>query len=141
MKKLSFGPVYDLDDATFIVRPNSQVRNYAELDQPGIKIAAVDNTTTMRGAMAYLKHARVTGYRTFDEIEKLLKSGEIDAFALARDQLNAMAAKDPRDAGAGRNLQAHHARGRGAAESSAGAGVRHQIRHRGHVQRRAAQSL
>ena len=39
--------------------------------------------------------AKVTGYQTYDEIFGLLKSGEIDAFALSRDQLNAIAKKIP----------------------------------------------
>jgi len=47
----------------------------------------------MRGAAAHLKNAKVTGYQTYDEIFGLLKSGEIDAFALSRDQLNAMSKK------------------------------------------------
>jgi polar amino acid transport system substrate-binding protein len=58
-------------------------------------VAAVNATTTMRGAIAHLKHAKVTGYQTYDEIFTLLKNGEIDAFALSRDQLNAMASKIP----------------------------------------------
>jgi polar amino acid transport system substrate-binding protein len=45
--------------------------------------------------MAHLKNAKVTGYQTYDEIFGLLKSGEVDAFALSRDQLNAMAKKIP----------------------------------------------
>jgi polar amino acid transport system substrate-binding protein len=49
----------------------------------------------MRGAAAHLKNAGVTGYQTYDEIFGLLKNGEIDAFALSRDQLNAMARKIP----------------------------------------------
>jgi polar amino acid transport system substrate-binding protein len=49
----------------------------------------------MRGAIAHLKNAKVTGYQTYDEIFGLLKNGEIDAFALSRDQLNAMARKIP----------------------------------------------
>jgi polar amino acid transport system substrate-binding protein len=49
----------------------------------------------MRGAMAHLKQAKVTGYQAYDEIFGLLKSGEIDAFALSRDQLNAIAKKIP----------------------------------------------
>ena len=69
--------------------------NFKTLDQPGVKVAAVNNTTTMRGAMAHLKNAKVTGYQTYDEIFDLLKNGEIDAFALSRDQLNAMAKKIP----------------------------------------------
>jgi polar amino acid transport system substrate-binding protein len=49
----------------------------------------------MRGVIAHLKNAKVTGYQTYDEIFKLLKNGEIDAFALSRDQLNAMAKQIP----------------------------------------------
>src|SRR3954449_12180053 len=93
--RMSFGPIYEVADATYIVKPGSSVTNFQMLDQPGIKVAAVNNTTTMRGAIAHLKNAKVTGYQTYDEIANLLKNGEIDAFALSRDQLNAMARKIP----------------------------------------------
>jgi polar amino acid transport system substrate-binding protein len=93
--KMLFGPVYEVADATYIVKAGSPVTNFATLDQPGIKVAAVNGTTTMRGAVAHLKYAKVTGYQTYDEIAALLKNGEIDAFALSRDQLNAMAKKLP----------------------------------------------
>jgi polar amino acid transport system substrate-binding protein len=93
--KMSFGPVYEVADATYIVRPGSAITDFKSLDQHGVKVAAVNNTTTMRGAIAHLKNAKVTGYQTYDEIFSLLKSGEIDAFALSRDQLNAMSKKIP----------------------------------------------
>ena len=93
--KMSFGPIYEVADATYIVKAGSAVTSFQTLDQPGIKVAAVNNTTTMRGAIAHLKNAEVTGYQTYDEIFGLLKSGEIDAFALSRDQLNAIAKKIP----------------------------------------------
>lgn len=93
--KMLFGPIYEVADATYIVKPGSAVSNFAALDQPGTKVAAVNATTTMRGAIAHLKNAKVTGYQTYDEIFGLLKSGEIDAFALSRDQLNKMAQKIP----------------------------------------------
>jgi polar amino acid transport system substrate-binding protein len=93
--RMSFGPIYEVADATYIVKAGSPVTNFATLDQPGTKVAAVNNTTTMRGAIAHLKNAKVTGYQTYDEIFGLLKAGEIDAFALSRDQLNAMAKKIP----------------------------------------------
>src|SRR5580704_4794555 len=76
--KMSFGPIYEVADATYIV-----------------KVASVNNTTTMRGAQAHLKNAKVTGYQTYDEIFNLLKNGEVDAFALSRDQLNKLALKIP----------------------------------------------
>ena len=93
--RMSFGPIYEVADATYIVKPGSSVTNFATLDQPGIKVAAVNNTTTMRGAIAHLKNAKVAGYQTYDEIFGLLQRGEIDAFALSRDQLNAMAKQIP----------------------------------------------
>lgn len=93
--KMSFGPIYEVADATYIVKPGSTVTDFATLDQTGVKIAAVNNTTTMRGAIVHLKNAKVTGYQTFDEIAGLLAKGEIDAFALSRETLNAMAKKIP----------------------------------------------
>jgi polar amino acid transport system substrate-binding protein len=93
--KMSFGPIYEVTEATYIVKPGSLITNFQTLDQPGIKVAAVNNTTTMRGAVAHLKHAEVKGYQTYDEIFNLLKNGEIDAFALSRDQLTAMSKKIP----------------------------------------------
>jgi len=93
--KMSFGPIYEVADATYIVKAGSPATNFQTLDQPGVKVAAVNNTTTMRGVIAHLKNAKVTGYQTYDEIFGLLRSGEVDAFALSRDQLNAMAKKIP----------------------------------------------
>src|SRR5215475_3871438 len=93
--RMSFGPIYEVADATYIVKAGSAIKDFASLDQPGVKVAAVNNTTTMRGAQAHLKDAKVTGYQTYDEIFNLLKNGEIDAFALSRDQLNKMALKIP----------------------------------------------
>src|SRR3954449_4970621 len=93
--KMSFGPIYEVADATYIVKAGSTATNFATLDQPGMKVAAVNSTTTMRGAVAHLKNAKITGYQTYDEIFALLKNGEIDAFALSRDQLNAMSKKIP----------------------------------------------
>ena len=93
--KMMFGPIYEVADATYIVKAGSRITNFAGLDQAGIKVAAVNATTTMRGAIAHLKNAKVTGYQTYDEIFNLLKGGEVDAFALSRDQLNKMALKIP----------------------------------------------
>jgi polar amino acid transport system substrate-binding protein len=92
---MSFGPIYDVADATYIVRAGSAITNFQMLDQPGVKVAAEYNTTTMRGARAHLKNAKVIEYQTFDEIFDLLKNGEVDAFALSRDQLNRLALKIP----------------------------------------------
>jgi polar amino acid transport system substrate-binding protein len=93
--RMAFGPTYEVADATYIVKAGSPIKDFATLDQADVKVAAVNNTTTMRGAVAHLKNAKVTGYQTYDAIFNLLKNGEIDAFALSRDQLNALAKKIP----------------------------------------------
>src|SRR6201981_3420481 len=62
--KMSFGPIYEVADATYIVKAGSTVTNFATLDQSGLKVAAVSDTTTMRGAQAHLKNERVVGYAT-----------------------------------------------------------------------------
>jgi polar amino acid transport system substrate-binding protein len=93
--KMSFGPIYEVADATYIVKAGSPIKDFASLDQPGVKVAAVNGTTTMRGAQAHLKNAKVAGYQTYDEIFNLVKNGEVDAFALSRDQLNDMAKQLP----------------------------------------------
>jgi polar amino acid transport system substrate-binding protein len=93
--KMSFGPIYEVADATYIVKAGSSVTDFKTLDQPGIKVAAVNNTTTMRGAIAHLKNAKVTGYQAYDDIIALLRKGDVDAFALSRDQLNALSKTIP----------------------------------------------
>ena len=93
--KMSFGPIYAVADATYIVRAGSPITNFRTLDQPGVKVAAEYNTTTMRGARAHLKNATVIEYQTYDEIFEALKRGRVDAFALAREELDAMARKIP----------------------------------------------
>jgi polar amino acid transport system substrate-binding protein len=94
-KKIAFGPIYEVAEATYIVKAGSTIKDFASLDQPGVKVVAVNDTTTMRGAAAHLKNAKVAGYQTYDEIFNLLKNGEVDAFALSRDQLNALSKKIP----------------------------------------------
>ena len=48
--KMWFGPIYEVADATYIVKAGSPIKDFATLDQPGVKVAAVNDTTTMRGA-------------------------------------------------------------------------------------------
>ncbi|BAM87850.1 putative periplasmic-binding protein [Bradyrhizobium oligotrophicum S58] len=93
--KVSFGPVYDSVETTFIIRAGLDVPNIAALDQAGHEVAAINDTTVMRGAKAFLKKATVTGFKSYEEVYALLSAGEIDALALARDQLNLIAKQVP----------------------------------------------
>src|SRR5713101_7523360 len=44
--RMSFGPVYEVADATYIVKAGSTATNFQTLDQPGMKVAAVNTATT-----------------------------------------------------------------------------------------------
>src|SRR5258708_32092599 len=79
--RMSFGPIYEVADATYIVKAGSLATNFRTLDQPGVKVAAVNNTTTMRGAIAHLENAKGTGYPSYDQNFALLQHREGPTFA------------------------------------------------------------
>ena len=42
--KMDFGPIYEVADATYIVKAGSPITNFQQLDQPGVKVAAESTT-------------------------------------------------------------------------------------------------
>jgi polar amino acid transport system substrate-binding protein len=94
-KVLDFGPVYEIQEATYLVAPGSALHTLADVDQPGIRVAAVAGTTTGRAAQASLTRTKVEGYQTIEEIMALMRDGKVDAFALPRDSLRHLAASLP----------------------------------------------
>ena len=94
-KRISFGPVYNVDDGTAIIRPGLSATTFAELDRPEVKIAAVANTTTIRGAARAMPKATMVAFENFDALMADLKAGKVDAFVLSRDNLNRIAADWP----------------------------------------------
>jgi len=141
MTKMGFGPIYQVTDATYIVKAGSSVTNFQTLDQPGIKVAAEYNTTTMRGAVAHLKNAKVIEYQTYDEIFALLKNGEVDAFALSRGQLNDMAKKIPGTRVLDETFKQTVTAVAVPLDSSVGAGLREQVHDGRNLERHAAARL
>ncbi len=94
--KMTFGPIYEVADATYIVKPGSTITNFAALDQDGVKVAAVNATTHDAWCDRPSRSMpRSPAIRPMTRSSISSKSGEIDAFALSRDQLNAMARKIP----------------------------------------------
>ncbi len=94
-KIIEFGPAYYLSTSTYMVRPGSPIKSLAEVDQPGVRVAGIANTTTARTAMATLKNTKVIGFRTVDEIVAKMKAGEVDAVALGRESLRGLAPQLP----------------------------------------------
>jgi polar amino acid transport system substrate-binding protein len=94
-QKLDFGPVYNLSESTWLVRPGLALKTQADVDDPGVRPIAVANTTTMRAACAALKRVEVKGYATMPELMDALRSGEGDAFAMSRDGLERLSVEIP----------------------------------------------
>ena len=94
-KVVDFGPAYFLSTSTYMVRPGSPIKTIAEVDRSGVRVAGIANTTTARTAIATLKNAKLTTFRSVDEVVAKMKAGEIDAIALGRESLAGLAPQLP----------------------------------------------
>lgn len=45
-KVVSFGPAYYLFESTYLVPAGSGIRSLAEVDRPGVRVVAIEGTTT-----------------------------------------------------------------------------------------------
>ena len=95
IKKVDFGPNYYLFVSTYLVAPGSPIRTAAEVDQAGVRVAGVENTTTIRSARRVLKNAEVTSVGSGDELFDLLRQGRADAVVMGREPLESLAARLP----------------------------------------------
>ncbi|HEX2114467.1 MAG TPA: transporter substrate-binding domain-containing protein [Alphaproteobacteria bacterium] len=94
-KKVDFGPNYYLFTSTYLVPAGSPIRTIDEVDREGVRVAGVANTTTIRSAERALKHAKVFGAGSVDELLGLLRDGKADAVALGRESLESLLPKLP----------------------------------------------
>jgi polar amino acid transport system substrate-binding protein len=92
---LGIGTNYALGESTYLVAPGSKIKSIAEIDQAGVRVLGVENTTTIRAARRTLKHATVTGSKGSVGILELVRDGKVDAVALGRDTLEDFAAELP----------------------------------------------
>lgn len=95
IKKVDFGPNYYLFVSTYLVAPGSPIQSLAEIDRPGVRVAGVENTTTIRSARRALKNAEVTGVGSGDALVELLRQGRADAVVMGREPLESLALKLP----------------------------------------------
>lgn len=83
---------------TYLVRAASPLRNVDDADRAGVKIAAVRNDTQDVYLSAHLKNTRVNAVPAMPspaEMEALLTSGKVDAFAANRQRLLEVAGRFP----------------------------------------------
>jgi polar amino acid transport system substrate-binding protein len=87
---VDFGPAYNLFESTYLVRAGSPIASIDDVDRPGVRVAAIDNTTTGRSAARQLRAAALISFRSVDDVQKAVLSGDVDAVAMSRASLQAL---------------------------------------------------
>lgn len=95
--EVDFSQVYSLSWSSYIVPVNSPLHAVAEADRAGIRIGAAAGDSPELFLSRNLKNAEIRRYAnpSAEESLRLLRSGEIDAYAANRQRLIEMAAKAP----------------------------------------------
>ncbi len=94
-KRVEFGPVYFLVESTYMVTEASGLKRVDDVDQPGVRVVGIANTTTIRAAARSLTKTTVTAAQSIGEAVEMLTGGKADAFALSRDSLPPFVARLP----------------------------------------------
>jgi polar amino acid transport system substrate-binding protein len=94
-KRLDFGPVYNIGESTFLVRPGAPIEKLADVDKAGVKVLGISATTTIRATGAWLKNTQPIPVGSVEAVMEQLKSGQADAFAMSRDALTELSRSLP----------------------------------------------
>jgi polar amino acid transport system substrate-binding protein len=92
---VEFSPPFLQLDYTFLVPVASSFQRIADVDRPGVRIAAVSDHASTLTLSRILKHAQLVYAATPDPTFELLRSGQADAFASVRGVLLEYSAKLP----------------------------------------------
>jgi polar amino acid transport system substrate-binding protein len=94
-KRIDFGPAYFLVESTYMVTAASGITKVEQVDRAGVRVVGIANTTTIRAAGRSLKNTTIQAAPSIDDAMALIKSGQMDAFALSRDALPPYVAQVP----------------------------------------------
>ena len=97
--EVDFTIPYLLMHASYLVRADSKIRTSPEVDRPGMRVGAVKGQSQQTYLSSQLKNGQVKIFETMPpqaELEKLLLSGEIDAFGANRQRMVEAAALSPK---------------------------------------------
>lgn len=85
--QVDFSSPYMQVDYTYLVQADSSIRNVADGDQSGVRIAAIRNGTVDLALRRILKRAGVVGAETLGAAFELLRDKKADALAASRQTL------------------------------------------------------
>lgn len=92
---VDFSPPYLEIDATYLVQASSPIRNIADADQPGVRIAVTRKSVEDIVLARMLKRAELRSVDTIPAGFELLRGGNADALALPRPAALQFAARLP----------------------------------------------
>lgn len=89
------GPAYVAYTSNYLLRAGSDIGALADIDRSGLKIGAIEGTSTSRTVMKTLTHATVTTFAKADDAAALIGKGELDALAMGTEAVEGLAKKLP----------------------------------------------
>ncbi|MDE3747806.1 transporter substrate-binding domain-containing protein [Methylobacterium radiotolerans] len=92
---LDFGPGYYNLESTYLVSGASGITDVAQVDRPGFRVLAIDDTTTFRASARTLVHTQPIAVPSVAEAVNRMRTGQADAFALSRDTLRPVVEQVP----------------------------------------------
>ncbi|MCJ2135816.1 transporter substrate-binding domain-containing protein [Methylobacterium sp. J-026] len=92
---LEFGPGYYDLESTYLASAASGIVDVAQVDQPGVRVLAIDGTTTFRASARTLTHTQPVAVPTVAEAVERMRAGQAEAFALSRDTLRPVVQQVP----------------------------------------------
>lgn len=87
VEEVDLTPPFLETDNTYLVRPGSQIRTAADADQPGFRIAVLRPSSSFQFLSRSLKNAELIPAATPEAAFDLVKTGQADAWAAARERL------------------------------------------------------
>src|SRR5215472_10543014 len=81
------GPPYVVYESTYLVRAGSDIKGLADVDRPGIRVGAIEGTSTSRTVARSLKRASLTTFPKPEAAAELLGMGALDALAMGTEAL------------------------------------------------------
>jgi polar amino acid transport system substrate-binding protein len=88
-REVDFGAPFVVMLNSYLVKAGSPIKSTADVDRAGVTVAAVKGQTQELFVSRRLKNAKVRVFPTMPaqaEVERLLASGEVDAFAINRQR-------------------------------------------------------
>jgi polar amino acid transport system substrate-binding protein len=89
------GPAYVAYTSSYLVRAGSGIASAAEVDRTGMRVGAIDGTSTSRTVAKSLSHATLTKFAKPEAAAELIGNGQLDALAMGTEAVEDLSRKLP----------------------------------------------